>query len=119
MLYSDNGSQLCLSIRWLYSCYPYLPVFEKIYCSSAETCTVIYEASHCLGGIVPNLLRSPKAVPYQEILDSLRHVRQTFANKEIHVFGMGGTATLHLAILLGMDSVDSSGWRNRAARGIV
>jgi hypothetical protein len=27
--------------------------------------------------------------------------------------------TLHLAALLDVDSVDSSGWRNRAARGIV
>ena len=72
-----------------------------------------------LGGIVPNLLRAPKAIPYKEILTSLKHVRQTFADKEIHVFGIGGTATLHLAALLGMNSVDSSGWRNRAARGIV
>jgi 7-cyano-7-deazaguanine tRNA-ribosyltransferase len=72
-----------------------------------------------LGGIVPNLLRKPKAVPYQVVLDALTHVRQTFANKEVHVFGIGGTATLHLAALLGVDSVDSSGWRNRAARGIV
>ncbi len=72
-----------------------------------------------LGGIVPNLLRKPKAVPYQVILDALVHVRRTFADKEVHVFGIGGTATLHLAALLGVDSVDSSGWRNRAARGIV
>jgi tRNA-guanine family transglycosylase len=40
-------------------------------------------------------------------------------NKKIHVLGIGGTATLHIAALLKMDSVDSSGWRNRAARGIV
>lgn len=72
-----------------------------------------------LGGIVPNLLRKPKAVPYQMVLDALTHVRQTFADKEVHVFGIGGTATLHLAALLGVDSVDSTGWRNRAARGIV
>jgi 7-cyano-7-deazaguanine tRNA-ribosyltransferase len=72
-----------------------------------------------LGGIIPNLLRASKALPYKEILDSLKHVRQTFADKEIHVFGVGGTATLHLAKLLGMNSADSSGWRNRAARGIV
>ena len=26
---------------------------------------------------------------------------------------------MHLAYLLGMDSIDSSGWRNRAARGLV
>jgi 7-cyano-7-deazaguanine tRNA-ribosyltransferase len=72
-----------------------------------------------LGGIVPNLLRAPKAMTYNEILESLKHVRQEFADKEIHVFGIGGTATLHIAALLKIDSVDSSGWRNRAARGIV
>ena len=72
-----------------------------------------------LGGIVPNLLRKPKAVPYSDVLADLHHVRQVFADKSIHVFGVGGTATLHLTALLGFDSVDSSGWRNRAARGIV
>jgi tRNA-guanine family transglycosylase len=72
-----------------------------------------------LGAIVPNLLRSSKAIPYAKILQSLKHVRQVFADKKIHVFGIGGTATLHLAALLGMDSVDSSGWRNRAARGLI
>jgi hypothetical protein len=72
-----------------------------------------------LGGIVPNLLRKPKAMPYSDVLADLRHVRQAFADKSIHVFGVGGTATLHLTALLGFDSVDSSGWRNRAARGIV
>jgi 7-cyano-7-deazaguanine tRNA-ribosyltransferase len=72
-----------------------------------------------LGGIVPNLMRAPKAMTYKEILGSLRHVREAFADKQIHVFGIGGTSTLHLAALLRMDSVDSSGWRNRAARGIV
>jgi 7-cyano-7-deazaguanine tRNA-ribosyltransferase len=72
-----------------------------------------------LGGIVPNLLRAPKAMPYADILASVREVRAAFADKELHVFGIGGTATLHLAAVLGIDSADSSGWRNRAARGIV
>jgi tRNA-guanine family transglycosylase len=72
-----------------------------------------------LGGIVPNLLRKPKAIPYTDVLVGLRHVRTTFAGKQLHVFGVGGTATVHLAALCGFDSVDSSGWRNRAARGIV
>jgi hypothetical protein len=72
-----------------------------------------------LGAIVPNLLRKPKAMPYTEILRGLLHVRRTFKHKRIHVFGVGGTATIHLTALLGFDSVDSSGWRNRAARGIV
>ena len=58
-------------------------------------------------------------MPYADVLVGLRHVRDTFKDKSIHVFGVGGTATIHLAALLGFDSVDSSGWRNRAARGII
>lgn len=72
-----------------------------------------------LGAIVPNLLRTPKALPYQEVLNALIHVREVFADKTLHVFGIGGTSTLHIAALLGMDSLDSSGWRNRAARGVI
>jgi 7-cyano-7-deazaguanine tRNA-ribosyltransferase len=72
-----------------------------------------------LGAIVPNLLRKTRALPYTDVLVGLQHVRETFRAKSIHVFGVGGTATLHLTALLGFDSVDSSGWRNRAARGIV
>lgn len=72
-----------------------------------------------LGGIVPNLLRAPKALPHKEILDSLKQFRRDFSDKKIHVFGIGGTATIHIARLLKIDSVDSSGWRNRAARGII
>jgi 7-cyano-7-deazaguanine tRNA-ribosyltransferase len=72
-----------------------------------------------LGGIVPNLLRTNKAISYGDIVATLERVRAEFKGKELHVFGVGGTATLHIARLLGMDSVDSSGWRNRAARGII
>lgn len=72
-----------------------------------------------LGGIVPNLLRAPKALSYETVLDNLLHVRTSFRHKKVHVFGIGGTATVHLAALLQIDSADSSGWRNRAARGIV
>ena len=72
-----------------------------------------------LGGIVPNLLRAPKALSHHTVFDNLRQVRREFSDKQVHLFGVGGTATIHVAALLGMDSVDSSGWRNRAARGMV
>jgi 7-cyano-7-deazaguanine tRNA-ribosyltransferase len=72
-----------------------------------------------IGGLVPNLLRASRALPYRAVLDSLCTTRRALKGKELHLFGVGGTATLHLAALLGIDSVDSSGWRNRAARGIV
>ena len=72
-----------------------------------------------LGGIVPNLLRASNALPYEKVLAGLRAMRRSFGEHQVHVFGVGGTATLHLAATLKFDSVDSSGWRNRAARGIV
>lgn len=72
-----------------------------------------------LGGIVPNLLRAPKAIGYDALLGHLLHARGALAGKQLHVFGIGGTATLHLASIIGIDSADSSGWRNRAARGII
>ncbi|MFQ5580849.1 MAG: hypothetical protein ACE5FZ_09565, partial [Nitrospiria bacterium] len=72
-----------------------------------------------LGGIVPNLLKMPKAMKPENVLDSVRQVRAELTGKKLHIFGVGGIATLHLAALLGVDSVDSAGWRNRAARGIV
>ena len=72
-----------------------------------------------IGGIVPNLLRAPKAMSHKKILNSIYKVRETFANQKLHLFGVGGTSTLHVAALLKMDSVDSVGWRTRAARGIV
>lgn len=75
--------------------------------------------SLALGGIVPNLLRAPRALPYRSIIENLVQVRQYAMGKQLHVFGIGGTATLHLAALLGIDSLDSSGWRNRAARGLI
>jgi hypothetical protein len=93
-----------------------LPQYVK---AIATEKTLAAKSRLALGGMVPNLLRKPKAVPYGQILSALRHVRDQFPTKNLHVFGMGGTATLHIAALLGFDSVDSSGWRNRAARGIV
>jgi 7-cyano-7-deazaguanine tRNA-ribosyltransferase len=75
--------------------------------------------SIALGGIVPNLLRSPKALSHNEILKSLITLRKEFPDHNIHIFGIGGISTLHLASLLDIDSADSSGWRNRAARGII
>lgn len=71
-----------------------------------------------LGGLVPQLLQTHGTGPKTQAVDSIITARQRF-DGEIHVFGIGGTATLHLAAILGMDSVDSSGWRNRAARGII
>jgi hypothetical protein len=72
-----------------------------------------------IGGIVPNLLRAHKALKYKRVLSHLQNIRDTLDDKDLHLFGVGGNSTLHVARLLGIDSVDSTGWRNRAARGII
>jgi 7-cyano-7-deazaguanine tRNA-ribosyltransferase len=90
----------------------YLEAIESVPRLAAKECIA-------LGALVPNLLRSPRAATYSSILGDLIAVRDRFPKKRIHVFGIGGTATVHLAALLGFDSADSSGWRNRAARGII
>lgn len=95
------------------------PHLEEFVRAIGEDPQLAGKASIALGGIVPNLLRRSKARPYPEVLAALRQMRQRFQRRHMHVFGIGGTATLHLAALLGIDSVDSSGWRNRAARGLI
>ncbi len=71
-----------------------------------------------LGGLVPQFLQTNGTGPKTNAIDSILTARRAFEGK-IHAFGIGGTATLHIACVLGLDSVDSSGWRNRAARGII
>jgi len=70
-----------------------------------------------VGGLVPHLLNSVGA-QRKETITRLRRVRREFPGT-IHAFGVGGIVTLHLAAALGIDSADSSGWRQRAARGLV
>jgi hypothetical protein len=94
-------------------------VFNKYICELKKNEKLTKKKSIALGGIVPNLLRSPKALSHATLLKGLRSLRKEFSEHNIHIFGVGGISTLHLAASLGIDSVDSSGWRNRAARGIV
>jgi 7-cyano-7-deazaguanine tRNA-ribosyltransferase len=70
-----------------------------------------------LGGLVPQLLNSRGAQRRQTIA-RLKRVCREFSGR-IHAFGIGGIVTLHLAAALGVASADSSGWRQRAARGLV
>jgi 7-cyano-7-deazaguanine tRNA-ribosyltransferase len=102
-------------------CIPVVHAGTKLekYLSAFQANTNLREKNElALGGLVPQLLQTKGTEPKTQAVDSIIQVRQSFKGK-IHVFGIGGTATLHLAVILGLDSVDSSGWRNRAARGII
>lgn len=70
-----------------------------------------------IGGLVPHLLNSEGARRRQTI-SLLCRIRREFPGT-IHAFGIGGIVTLHLAAALGIDTADSSGWRQRAARGLI
>jgi hypothetical protein len=70
-----------------------------------------------LGGLVPHLLSRPGAQRRGTIV-SLGRTCRMFPGR-IHAFGIGGVVTLHLAAALGVHSADSSGWRQRAAYGLV
>jgi hypothetical protein len=70
-----------------------------------------------IGGLVPHLLNSAGAQRRQTIR-MIGRIRREFPGR-IHAFGIGGIVTLHLAAALGIDSLDSSGWRQRAARGLI
>lgn len=53
------------------------------------------------------------------LVDAIKIVRNEFPDAFMHVFGVGGTTTMHLMYALGVDSVDSMGWRMKAAHGAI
>ena len=81
-----------------------------------ERCPLRLAAKECGAGVgsarwVPNSTPQAKGRGLQsDSLTSYLLCASRFFGKRIHVFGIGGTATLHLAALMGFDSADSSGW---------
>jgi hypothetical protein len=126
---SDQEQEECyqktMKMNYRYHQGSYVPVihisqyFEKYVASVTKSKRLAPKTHLALGGIVPNLLRASKAFSYDKLIKSLVHFREKFYDKKLHVFGIGGTATLHIAALLQINSVDSTGWRNRAARGLI
>jgi len=71
-----------------------------------------------VGGMVPYLRFTRGATPRLAV-EYLARARKSF-DGSLHVFGFGGGITsLHLAAALQIDSVDSSGWRVCAAKGLI
>jgi len=53
------------------------------------------------------------------IIDTIKYVRKKFPERLLHIFGIGSASTMHLMFSLGVDSIDSMGWRLKAAHGAV
>lgn len=84
----------------------------------AEVLKLLRPDRLAVGGMVPYLRFGRGANP-RVAIEMLARARSLF-DGSLHVFGFGGGVTsLHLAAALGLDSVDSSGWRVRAAKGLI
>ena len=53
------------------------------------------------------------------VIEVIKAIHTEFPNAFLHVFGVGGTTTMHLMFALGVDSLDSIGWRLKAGYGAV
>jgi 7-cyano-7-deazaguanine tRNA-ribosyltransferase len=83
-----------------------------------------------LGGVVPHLMAITRNFRFGrdmaaklKLVDLLHErfsvARETFPKSRLHVFGAGGTVSIAMALRAGANSVDSSGWRVRAAFGCI
>jgi 7-cyano-7-deazaguanine tRNA-ribosyltransferase len=52
-------------------------------------------------------------------VEVIKIIRTEFPHAFLHVFGVGGTTTMHLMFALGVDSLDSIGWRLKAGYGAI
>ncbi|AJC72672.1 hypothetical protein X802_02830 [Thermococcus guaymasensis DSM 11113] len=73
-----------------------------------------------LGSLVP-LVKGIKGVNgrFYKAIDLIKLVKELVPDRKIHVFGIGGSLTMHLMFLLGVNSIDSSSWRFKAAYGAI
>ena len=77
-----------------------------------------------IGSLVPLIFSTTagsKRFPdcMQFVMESVKLIRSEFPDAMIHAFGIGSTLTMHLMYSVGTDSLDSTGWRIKAAYGII
>jgi 7-cyano-7-deazaguanine tRNA-ribosyltransferase len=72
-----------------------------------------------IGSLVPSVFNTKGAGGITNVIKILDFVREKMPDTKIHVFGVGSTLTMHLMFYAGADSVDSLGWRTKAAYGVI
>ncbi len=72
-----------------------------------------------IGSLVPSLFKLKGAMGITQAISILAYVRQRLPEARLHTFGVGSTITMHLMFLIGIDSIDSSAWRTKAAYGAI
>jgi len=74
-----------------------------------------------VGGMVPYLLnrKGRGYIKTSDLIDFICWIRLAFPDKLLHVFGAGGSTIMPILFYLGVDSIDTTGWRVRAAYGKI
>ncbi|AXV39090.1 tRNA-guanine transglycosylase [Methanobacterium sp. BAmetb5] len=76
-----------------------------------------------IGSLVPLLFRTNGTKRFKDpikfVIDAIRIVQEEFPNSFLHAFGIGSSKTMHLMYSLGVDSLDSTSWRLKAAYGVI
>lgn len=72
-----------------------------------------------VGGLVPAIFNMKGGLETHRAISTLFYVRRALPDKILHVFGIGSTLSMHLMFYAGVDSVDSSAWRRKAAYGAI
>ncbi len=72
-----------------------------------------------VGSLVPSIFSTTGAVGSHQAIRALAFIRRQLPDKFLHVFGVGSIMTMHLMFYSGIDSVDSSAWRLKAAYGAI
>jgi tRNA-guanine family transglycosylase len=72
-----------------------------------------------IGSLVPSLFKLKRAMGITQAISILSYVRKRMPNTKLHAFGVGSTITMHLMFLIGVNSIDSSAWRTKAAYGAI
>jgi len=72
-----------------------------------------------IGSLVPSVFNAKGVGGIHNVVRIISLVRTLLPDKIIHVFGVGGTLTMHLMFYAGADSIDTTSWRTKAAFGAI
>jgi len=72
-----------------------------------------------IGSLVPSVFNMKGALRTHTAFRMLSYIRRALPEKLLHVFGIASTLSMHLMFYAGIDSVDSSAWRLKAAYGAI
>ena len=72
-----------------------------------------------MGSLVPSLYNVKGVGGILNVVKVISEVRKQIPDARLHIFGTGGTLTMHLMFYAGADSLDSSAWRTKAAFGAI